>query len=275
MFIEPNSHIKIYRNIESSSGRRPIFKTAAAQAAYFASHIAFDYTPTTAVKHQINHVRVGLTVAQLQGCNYLSFVNPSFGNKTYYANIISDPIYINNECTELVYAVDFCQTDMFNVSFEPCYNDREHLTDEDYTKSVADPYDDTIQELFTSEPLSVSKDLEINYTFGDEEDDCFTVSSVLDYGEGIDPSRPMDVIAIPHLTAPNTAEEAWFAQWLLDRKESTTRYNMIYFNGAISVNGTVISGFVFSDKMDDELIQRADYLSKIQPVYDWSLELGI
>lgn len=270
MFIEPNSHIKIYRNIESSGSRRPLFKTQAAQTAYFTAHLAFDYTPTTVVKHQLNHVRVGLTVAQLQGCNYLSFVNPSFGNKVYYANIVSDPIYVNNECTELIYAVDFCQTDMFNVTMEPCYNDREQLTDEDYTKSVTDPFDDTIQELFTSEPLSVSKDLEINYTMTDDQSsDCFLAGHSIEHAEGVTPYAYMDVIAIPHITPPNPTALQWFGAWLLDLINSDTHYGMIFYNGSIQVNDQVISGFRFSDKMLDDLIEGTpEYYSDINPTYD-------
>lgn len=264
MFIEPNSHIKIYRNIESSGSRRPLFKTQAAQTAYFTAHLAFDYTPTTVVKHQINHVRVGLTVAQLQGCNYLSFVNPNFGNKVYYANIVSDPIYINNECTELVYAIDFCQTDMFNITMEPCYNDREQLTDEDYTKSVADPYDKDIAEFWTEEALPVSKDIEENYNLtSDQTTGCFYAAKSV-FGSKSDVM--MSIIAIPHVTPPNATEQQWLSTFISDLVSDTSQYGVVYINNP----GGTDAGYHYSSKTLTDLFNGVtpDPASRVRLTYD-------
>lgn len=215
MFIEPNSHIKIYRNIESSGKRRPIFKTAAAQSAYFASHLAFDYTPTTHVKYTMNKVRVGLTVAQLLGCNYLSFVNPSFGNKVYYAQIVGDPVYINNECTELTYAVDYCQTDMFNVTIESCYIDREHLSDEDFAKSRTNPFDPDIMEFWTSEPLPVDKDIEMDYDIATDHPEAFMAARKKWHGV-TDYDKMVTVIAYAPIEPPNAEGLSWYTSFLDD-----------------------------------------------------------
>lgn len=264
MFIEPNSHIKIYRGVET--GKRIAFKSVANQTAYFTSKLAYDYTPTTAVKYSFNRVRVGKTVAELLGCNYLSFINPSFGNKVYYAFIIGDPVYINNDCTELTYAIDWCQTDMFNVTLEECYIDREHLSDEDYTKSVANPFDASIAEFWTSEPLPVSKDLEKNYLIDKDQtaDSFYAAESII----GADGNINMSIVAIPHLTPPNAEEETWYQAFIGNIESDTSQYGLVYINGDSLSNPQ--GGFHFSSKMISDLFNGVTptYGSDIKPTYD-------
>ena len=206
-FIEPKSHIKIYRGIESSGKRRPIFATKAAQSAYFQRHLAFDYTPTTHIKYTHTRVRVTLSIGQLLGCNYLSFVNPSFGNKVYYANIVGDPVYINNETTELTYAVDYAQTDMFDVTIEDSYIDREHLSEEDYQKTVDNAYDSTVAEMYTAEPLVSDKDLEDYYAVKE------TVSNVKWAGKA-NKDDMVDILAFSPIKSPNNTESEWLYEFL-------------------------------------------------------------
>ena len=221
MFIEPNSHIKIYRGIESSD-KRPIFATKSNQSAYFQRHLAYDYTPTTNVKYTHTKVRVSLTIPQLLGCNYLSFVNPSFGNKVYYAYIVGDPVYVNNETTELTYAVDYAQTDMFDVTLESCYIDREHLSEEDYQKTVVNAYDTSVTEMYTAEPLVSDKDLEdyaeVKQTFSDvkwsgkeHKDDMY------------------DIICFTPIQAPNVEESQWFNDFMVRIFNQNDEYQDVPF----------------------------------------------
>jgi len=251
MFIEPNSHIKIYRNIESSGKRRPIFKTAAAQSAYFASHLAFDYTPTTHVKYTMNKVRVGLSVAQLLGCNYLSFVNPSYGNKVYYAQILGDPVYINNECTELTYAVDYCQTDMFNVTLEPCYIDREHLSDEDFEKSIRNPYDTSIKEFWTSEPLPMTKDIERDYDVEEDTQKAILVARKKWKGTE-DYNKMITIVAFSPVTPPNSTEEDWYRYMLSYMFSTDSHYGMSFVYSTTDIDSNHSAGEVWcSAKLQD------------------------
>lgn len=266
MFIEPNSHIKIYRGVESSGKRRPIFKTRANQTAYFNSKLVYDYAPTTNVKYTMSKVRVSYSVAQLMGCNYISFINPNFGNKVYYANVIGDPVYVNNDCSELTYAIDYFQTDMFDVTLEPCYNLREQLTDEDYTKSVSNPFDASIAEFWTSEPLPVSKDLEKNYIIDkDQTAECFyAAESII----GRDGNINMTLVAVPHLNPPNAEEETWLQQFVGKIVADESQYGLVYINGDNLSNPQ--GGFHFSAKILEDLFNDIvpDYGSKINPTYD-------
>lgn len=269
-FIEPNSHIKIYRGIESSGKRRPIFKTQAAQTAYFTRHLAYDYTPTTHVKYTTSRVRVGLSVAQLLGCNYLSFVNPAFGNKVYYANIVGDPIYINNDCTEIEYAVDYAQTDMFNVTLEPCYIDREHLSDEDYTKSQANAFDPSIMEFWTSEPLPVDKDLEKDYSVSMDTRGAF-MAARRKWSGTEDYDKIITLVAFAPVTPPSTAEADWFNAFLEAAADvySTFGFSFAYSTQSFTVgSATRDAGVVWpSKKLADALGVPTPWAAETMPKF--------
>lgn len=165
MRIVPNSTINLYGNVAIDDEEQLVFSTYANQTAYFASKLVRANTPCTVVR-KTGRLRVEVPGSVVSTCNYLSFINPSFDNKVVYARIM-DYDYINNECVEIVYSIDYWQTWMFDVTFEDCYIEREHLSENDFQKSVTNPYDPTILEFKTAEPLPVSKDIEKPvYTYG-------------------------------------------------------------------------------------------------------------
>lgn len=250
MFIEPNSHIKIYRGIETSSKKRPIFKTKAAQTAYFNAHLKYDYAPTTNVKYTNTRVRVSYPISQLLDCNYISFVNPNFGNKVYYANIVGDPVYINNDCTEITYAVDYCQTDMFDITIEDSYIEREHLAIGWQSYSLSRPYTAHIPELFTSEPLPVDKDLEKIYDFSDDDGKAFL--ALHKKWESIDRNDSMMyLVAFSPVTPPNQEAEDWF--WDLCDRLRDDQVNSYYSffqttMNRVQIGGQIRSGYVYCSR---------------------------
>lgn len=164
MRIVPNSTISIYSGVEIDNDEQLVFSSLAGQNAYFVSKRVLAEVPCTVVR-KTGALRVEVSAASiLNGCNYISFINPSFENKTIYARII-DYDYINNECVEITYAIDYWQTWMFDVQFEDAYIEREHLSEEDWNKAEQNPYDPTIYEFRTDENLVTSRDLEkLNYT---------------------------------------------------------------------------------------------------------------
>lgn len=165
MQITPSSTITLYANVDIDNGEQLVFSTREKQVEYFTSKKVRDYVPCTMIRKN-GAVRVEIAGSVVKTCNYLSFVNPAFDNKTVYARII-DYDYVNNECVDIAYYIDFWQTWMFDVQFEDMYIEREHLSQADYLKSVDNPYDPTIFEFRTNESLPVAKDLEkLNYTIG-------------------------------------------------------------------------------------------------------------
>lgn len=170
MILTPSSTISLYAGVEIDNDEQLVFKTKANQTAYFTSKLVISETPCTMVR-KTGRVRITANAATVATCNYLSFVNPNFDNKVIYARII-DYDFVNNGdnkgCTiDILYAIDYWQTWLFDVQFEDCYIEREHLSEADYLKSVANPYDPTILEFRTAENLPISKDIEKPYyTYG-------------------------------------------------------------------------------------------------------------
>ena len=165
MRIVPDSTITLYRGVDIDNDEQLVFKNINNQNAYFQSKIYSDtsgnsgaYTPCTVVR-KTGRLRVEKPGYVVAACNYLSFVNPSFDNKTIYARII-DYNYVNNECVEIDYMIDYWQTWMFDVTFQDMYIEREHLSQAEWTLAEENPYDPSILEFRTNETLPVTKDIE-------------------------------------------------------------------------------------------------------------------
>lgn len=163
MRITPDSTITLYQNVDIDNDEQLVFSSRANQTAYFQSKIHPNgaYTPCTVVR-KTGAIRVEKSGSVVSACNYLSFVNPSFDNKVIYARII-DYEYINNECVEISYIIDYWQTWMFDVTFQNSFIEREHLSQADFTKAETNPYDRTIYEFQTSENLPIGPDTEKPY----------------------------------------------------------------------------------------------------------------
>lgn len=170
MKIQPDSTITLYSGVGMGPGEQLVFSSRAAQIAYYRSKIKKEFVNCTTVKNKygslkiaidpIGHVSTGaITGADIASCNMLSFINPAFDNKIIYCHII-DYNFINNECCEVTYFIDYFQTWMFDVSYRDMYIVREHLSVEDWNKAEVNPYDPSIAEFKTSENLPISKELE-------------------------------------------------------------------------------------------------------------------
>lgn len=160
MRIQPDSTINLYGgvDIDITSGVEIAFKTIANQRAYFASKLVRANTPCTMVK-KTGYVRLEVPGSVVKNCNYISFTNPSFDNKTFYG-AITDYNYINNECIEISYIIDWWQSYMFDVTYERMGIDRQYLNETDFAKAEANPYDQSIFAFQTNESLPYDKSLE-------------------------------------------------------------------------------------------------------------------
>ena len=158
MRIVPDSTINLYSNVQIDSGEQLVFSSVANQLAYFQAALAVQQVPCTVVR-KTGRLRVEVSGAVISNCNYLSFVNPHFDDKIVYARII-DYDYINNECVEIAYAIDYWQTWMFDVQFDEMYIEREHLSQTQALIAEGNPYDPSLVELRTAENLPISSDIE-------------------------------------------------------------------------------------------------------------------
>lgn len=170
MRIVPSSTITLYSGVEIDNGEQLAFSSVNGQNAYFASKLVLQAVPCTMIR-KTGALRLEVAGSVVKNCNYLSFVNPDFDNKTVYARIL-DYDYINNECVEIAYAIDYWQTWMFDVDFDDMYIEREHLSEEDWDKAETNSYDPTILEFKTIESLPINKDIEkLYYEYGTSSSD--------------------------------------------------------------------------------------------------------
>lgn len=161
----PQSTIKLYNapEVNTRAGETLFFASAADREAYFATKLVATNVNCTVVKKRYNTIKVKTPMSTLETCNYISFINPSYGNKLFYAYIMSTD-YLNNEVSLVTYNIDWFMTDMFNVHYDTeVQMVREHLTNKEHTK-LADPsrytYYPDIQKMYTQEPLSCDPETE-------------------------------------------------------------------------------------------------------------------
>lgn len=74
-------------------------------------------------------VKVPIPIATCQKCNYMRFVNTTYGDKAIYA-FIDDVRYISDTSSEIFYTIDVIQTFWFDVEILPCFVEREHVEDD-------------------------------------------------------------------------------------------------------------------------------------------------
>lgn len=157
----PDSTITFYNapTVDTKTGRTMIFNKPAAREAFFANYVISSDIRCTPVKKRIQVLKVTATLASIQNANYLSFINPSYGNKIYYGLILSTD-YLNNNVTLVTYAIDWWLTDMFNIQFDSTTSIlREGLTNTEWSHLSMNPYEDYLK-MRTPEPLACNDETE-------------------------------------------------------------------------------------------------------------------
>lgn len=131
-YVQPSTNIVLIKNciLQKSDNDETdtlYFQTETKQQQYFSGlSNKVEYTPTTYQNVKQGVMRIGKTMKELYGCNYMYFKNMNsntFENKTYYC-FIDELKYINNNCTEVYYSIDYIQTFMFNFTEKTCLVER-------------------------------------------------------------------------------------------------------------------------------------------------------
>ena len=160
-YVQPSTNIILIKNciLQKSVNDETdtlYFETEELQTRYFNGlGNKVEYSPTTYQNMGQGVMRIGKTMKQLYGCNYMYFTNSGSytddnnttvyvgENKRYYC-FIDGLKYINNNCTEVYYSIDYIQTFMFDYDEKTCLVER-MTTD-----------DDTIGKYLQPEPVTYS-----------------------------------------------------------------------------------------------------------------------
>lgn len=126
MFIEPNTYVRLLRNVPLDVTYRNTlyFDTAPQQKAYFDTMFKVAFGQQSYQRVNKGSLRVARKADDLYDCNYLMFQNASFGDKWFYA-FIQSVEYVNNETTEIKYTLDVMQTWFFDYRLRASFVERE------------------------------------------------------------------------------------------------------------------------------------------------------
>lgn len=134
MYIQPNTSIKIYSGVplDNTYKHTLYFSAISNQNAYFhATPSILKYTlPVQSYQRVVqNKMRVAVKADLLYDCNYIAFQNTNFGQKWFYAFLLSAE-YVNNETSEITFEIDVMQTYFFDIELKSSFIERQHsITD--------------------------------------------------------------------------------------------------------------------------------------------------
>ena len=127
--ITPQGDIYLCKTpLENDYKNQLTFSNATAQLTYFNSKIDKTLNNYTYIKHD-NVIKVGFPIDEIINCNYLFYRNEGFTTKYYYC-FITNMEYVNENCTAITFETDVWQTYQFNLTFNPCFVEREHVNND-------------------------------------------------------------------------------------------------------------------------------------------------
>lgn len=127
--ISPQGEIYLCKTpLENDYKNQLTFSNATSQYNYFVSKIFKSLDNYTYIKKD-NIIKVGFPIDEIIGCNYLFYKNEGFSNKWYYC-FITNMEYVNENCTSITFETDVWQTYQFNLTYNPCFVEREHVNDD-------------------------------------------------------------------------------------------------------------------------------------------------
>lgn len=127
MYIEPNTTIKILRNVplDLTFDHTIWWNGAVSQTNYFSSKAKYTLDRQSYQRVQRGFMRVNIAAENLYDCNYIMFQNTAFGNKWFYA-FLKSVEYVNNNVSQVEFIIDVMQTWYFDYENEACFIEREH-----------------------------------------------------------------------------------------------------------------------------------------------------
>ena len=135
-YIIPNSIIQILSDIpfDVSYENTMYFDSANTQNTYMLQHVEYTLNAQSYTRVNRGVIRIGIgidntSMAKLFWCNYMRFANSDFENRWWYA-FIDSVEYVNNNTVEISFHIDVIQSFMFNLNFNECLIEREHVLDD-------------------------------------------------------------------------------------------------------------------------------------------------
>ena len=129
--ITPQSTVTLCKcKLENDYKNTLNFANLNAQASYFNSLTQINVSDNdyTYIRKD-NKITVNKSYDDIIGYNYLFYTNTGFTTKRYYCFITSIK-YVNENTTDIYIETDVIQTWMFDLTYNRCYVEREHVSDD-------------------------------------------------------------------------------------------------------------------------------------------------
>lgn len=148
-YVSPSTNIVMLKNcvLQKSDNDETdtlLFSSVPEQEQYFENANNFSarvmYSNNTYQNVGKGVLRLGATMKEALGYNYMYFSNNDgevFEGKRYYC-FVDDIRYINNNCVEISYSLDYLQTFMFDYREKTCFVERMTTDDDDVGTYVLD-----------------------------------------------------------------------------------------------------------------------------------------
>lgn len=129
--VEPKGSITLcHTPLEADYKNQLTFANATKQREYFESvavntFIGEDYTYI----RKDNQIKIQKPIDDIINCNYLYYTNTGFTTKMYYC-FITKMEYVNENTTLVTFQTDCFQTYQFDIVYNNCFVEREHVNDD-------------------------------------------------------------------------------------------------------------------------------------------------
>ena len=133
MNIVPSSTIHLLKNVPLDPDYQHTirFSSQASQVNYFgtASLHVKSFTNQSYQRYEKGRLRIRALADELYECNYMCFQNTGhMENAKWFYAFVKSVDYINENCTEITYQIDYLQTYLFDISIQQCFIEREHTS---------------------------------------------------------------------------------------------------------------------------------------------------
>ena len=139
MYIEPNTIIKLYKNIPCDNEyiNTLFFENRTAQNNYFhgTANVIQILEKQAYTRQSRNKIRIQGNISSIFQCNYMAFQNASFMSKWFYC-FVTDVEYVNNVTVEITYEIDYIQTFLLDCKLNECFIKRNHVKDDTIGKNI-------------------------------------------------------------------------------------------------------------------------------------------
>ena len=227
-YFEPDGVLKILSDVPITDSQTIVFGSPESQLRYFNSKVKFNIDEMSYLAHD-GVVSVELSPEQLKGCNYIMWRNPTQENITWFARISTPPVWVNSATTtDIHYTIDSFQTYMFNHTVQFAEMAREQLSESDWQKALINPFDPSIIELATPEPVAVGTQFEPDYELVSMSSNSKAGMSFFPTDAGIAHQRMLLILNMGWLTADDFNVSKW--QETLTKSGATIKTPMLLNN---------------------------------------------